>query len=364
MAFSAHCISTWKLSGISRANISKVTLPPTSASTVVAGPEVHDGQGGGVKLCSGAWKRGPESPVGVISLCYDFFSKYIPAQDSDINSLKLCPCDPFFINVPLYTAIYHSSPPPSTSTPDPLSSPTILGTRGFFISTHTTTILIFPNNLFASWILISTHWIWIYEYVCYWDCFFFSCAGKLEAGGVASVWKSWVRSSVGLYAFPCARASKLNQQIYISPVPGRSSKLTHTAVEIDTCAFQTSCQLSSSMSFGIVVFFFTQFQWHEADVLDNWKLAVLPLSGSREFDTRRLHDNSSVLLWRLYAFPCARASKSNQQICVCVCMRMRMRKSIYLRHTNGCSFELVKVFETENVSTWVGLEPPTFGFML
>ena len=24
---------------------------------------------------------------------------------------------------------------------------------------------------------------------------------------------------------------------------------------------------------------------------------------------------------------------------------------------------LVKVFETENVSTWGGLEPPTFGFM-
>ena len=44
----------------------------------------------------------------------------------------------------------------------------------------------------------------------------------------------WVKSFVGLYAFPCARASKLNQQICISPAPGRSSKLTHTGVEIDT----------------------------------------------------------------------------------------------------------------------------------
>ena len=26
------------------------------------------GPGGGGKMCSGAWKRGPESPVGVISL--------------------------------------------------------------------------------------------------------------------------------------------------------------------------------------------------------------------------------------------------------------------------------------------------------
>ena len=39
---------------------------------------------------------------------------------------------------------------------------------------------------------------------------------------------------MGLYAFPCARASKLNQQICISPAPGRSSKLTHTGVGIDT----------------------------------------------------------------------------------------------------------------------------------
>ena len=37
--------------------------------------------------------------------------------------------------------------------------------------------------------------------------------------------------------------------------------------------------------------------------------------------------------------------------------------SIHFRHTNGCSWESVKVFETENVSTWEGLEPPTFGFM-
>ena len=34
--------------------------------------------------------------------------------------------------------------------------------------------------------------------------------------------------------------------IYISPAPGRSSKLTHTGVEFDTCAFQTGCQFSSA----------------------------------------------------------------------------------------------------------------------
>ena len=41
-----------------------------------------------------------------------------------------------------------------------------------------------------------------------------------------------------------------------------------------------------------------------------------------------------------------------------------MGNSIHFWHTNGCSCESVKFFETENVSTWEGLEPPTFGFML
>ena len=40
-----------------------------------------------------------------------------------------------------------------------------------------------------------------------------------------------------------------------------------------------------------------------------------------------------------------------------------MGNSIHFWHTNGCSCESVKVFETENVSTWEGLEPPTFRFM-
>ena len=36
----------------------------------------------------------------------------------------------------------------------------------------------------------------------------------------------------------------------------------------------------------------------------------------------------------------------------------------FIFETNRCSCESVKVFETENVSTWGGHEPPTFGFML
>ena len=42
--------------------------------------------------------------------------------------------------------------------------------------------------------------------------------------------RQFIGSFVGFYAFPCARASNLNQQICISPAPGRSSKLTHKQV--------------------------------------------------------------------------------------------------------------------------------------
>ena len=69
LSFPANCISNWKLNGISRTNISKVTLNTTNKLPMLqSGPVVHDGPpaglGGGVKLCSGAWKHGPERPVG------------------------------------------------------------------------------------------------------------------------------------------------------------------------------------------------------------------------------------------------------------------------------------------------------------
>ena len=68
----------------------------------------------------------------------------------------------------------------------------------------------------------------------------------------------------GIYDILCARASKLSLQIRIPPEPGQGSKLTHTGFEIDTCAFQTDCQLASAssvMSLGLCVFF-TQFRCH------------------------------------------------------------------------------------------------------
>ena len=62
--------------------------------------------------------------------------------------------------------------------------------------------------------------------------------------------------------------------------------------------------------------FLAQFQWREAYVLDNWQLAELPQSGGREFDPRRVHDNSSVPLWVNMRFPVPEhQNKTNEYEC-------------------------------------------------
>ena len=83
--------------------------------------------------------------------------------------------------------------------------------------------------------------------------------------------------------FPVPEHQKLNQEICISPAPRRTSKLTHTRVEIDTCAYQTGCQLSSAATgMSLELRFLARFQWREAYVLDNWQLAELPQSRGRD----------------------------------------------------------------------------------
>ena len=62
--------------------------------------------------------------------------------------------------------------------------------------------------------------------------------------------------------------------------------------------------------------FLARFQWREAYVLDNWQLAELPQSGGREFDPRRVHDNSSVPLWVNMRFPVPEhQNKTNEYEC-------------------------------------------------
>ena len=58
-----------------------------------------------------------------------------------------------------------------------------------------------------------------------------------------------------------------------------------------------------SLGHVVVVVSFIQFQWNEANVLDNWQLAVLPQTGGREFDPLRVHDNLSIPLWVYMRFP-------------------------------------------------------------
>ena len=176
------------------------------------------------------------------------------------------------------------------------------------------------------------------------------CAGQLAAGGVVSVWRLWVqslpgprwfiRSFVGLYAFPWARASKLNQEICILPAPGRSSKLTHTGVEIDTCAFQTGCQLSSAasgMSLGLCFFYTISVAWNghagqlaAGGVVSVWRFWVQSLPGPRWFIRSFVGS---------YAFPWDRASKLKQEICILPALG----RSSKLTHTgveiDTCAFQ-------------------------
>ena len=70
LTFPAH----WKFNGISRTNISKVTLNAANECVRCSRgqwcmTDPPAGPGGWVKLCRGTWKLGPESLVGVISLC-------------------------------------------------------------------------------------------------------------------------------------------------------------------------------------------------------------------------------------------------------------------------------------------------------
>ena len=55
-------------------------MPPSSAHSPVVRDGPPAGPGGGGKMCSGVWKRGPENPIGVISLCRWIF-KWIFLND-------------------------------------------------------------------------------------------------------------------------------------------------------------------------------------------------------------------------------------------------------------------------------------------
>ena len=103
--------------------------------------------------------------------------------------------------------------------------------------------------------------------------------------------------------FPVPEHQNQTKQICISPAPGRSSKLKHLVFQ-------------RSLGHVIGIVFLIQFQWHEANVLDNWQLAELPQPEGREFDPRRVHDNLSVPLWVYLRFPVPEHQNQTKQIYV------------------------------------------------
>ena len=67
---------------------------PTSAPFPWGARQTPAGPGGGGKICSGAWKHGPESPIGVISLWFAIMIGCIPTPslksiNNDIENIYL-----------------------------------------------------------------------------------------------------------------------------------------------------------------------------------------------------------------------------------------------------------------------------------
>ena len=83
-------------------------------------------------------------------------------------------------------------------------------------------------------------------------------------------------------------------------------------------------------------------------LLTHWSYILLSLTHRHAFHVSSMlftswHLLSKVNIWYIN---CARATNS-----------------IHFWHKNECSCKSVKVFETENISTWGGLKPTIFGFM-
>ena len=127
-----------------------------------------------------------------------------------------------------------------------------------------------------------------------------------------SVWRSWVQIPAGstiIYQFlcgfisiPCARASKLNQQICISPVPGCSSKLTTQVLKLTPVHSRiVSCPVSLGLSLELRFFLAISVAWSvragqlaAGGVASVWRSWVWSPPGPRTL---------SVPLWVYMRFP-------------------------------------------------------------
>ena len=97
---------------------------------------------------------------------------------------------------------------------------------------------------------------------------------------------------LGVYMrFLCQSIKIKPTNMYIASARAQFKINTHRCWNWHPCIPDGLSVIQCSLGHVIGVAFFTQFQWCEAYVLDNWQLAELPQSGGREFDPRRVYDN-------------------------------------------------------------------------
>ena len=119
--------------------------------------------------------------------------------------------------------------------------------------------------------------------------------------------------------------------MYIASARAQFKINTHGCWNWHICIPDGLLVVQCSLGHAIGIVCLTQFQWHEANVLDNWQLALLPQSGGREFDPRRVHGNLSVPVWAYMRFPVSehRASKLNQYIYIYYIYILQPRCSLH-----------------------------------
>ena len=121
--------------------------------------------------------------------------------------------------------------------------------------------------------------------------------------------------------FPVPEHQNQTTQLCISPAPGRSSKLTHIGVEIDTCAFQTGCQFSSAAS-GMplkLCFFLHNFSGVKRSCWKTgswWSCLSLEVVSS-------IPAGSTIIYWFLCRFIC---------VSLCQSIKIKPHKYVYRQH--------------------------------
>ena len=180
-----------------------------------------------------------------------------------------------------------------------------------------------PRSNILSEVSASSHSVIYYRYsrdiyscpvqlrACHWDCVFsHNFSGKKRTCWTTDSWRCCLRlevvssiptGSTMIYRLLCGSICVfLYQSIKINPTNMYRQiqvevQNQHTQVVRLTHAHSrrvVSCPVQHRACHWDCVL--TQFQWQEANVLDNWQLAVLSQVGGSDFDHRWVHDNLSV----------------------------------------------------------------------